>query len=351
MQKEEVAPAATGASPGIQRAIKALFLGGNEAAAISLAKQAGLTPQGALDLSKGQREERIGAATEEADISKSLAQSKKAEIDLEAASLGVAPERLKGRVFENFKEIASTAEQTDLFDPVSTNKIPLKGLRATPNVQAALGNNAARYAADPKLVLNDRTENTKDGGVVTDLVGTMAEMEDLIQPGLQAQITRNATTGDLVIDLSGNAANARLKQKARSLSARLTRAARAMGERGVVTEPDVQKIKELFPDMLGSKERFEAALGEAATTLLGPVLKDAAALANAPTWNPGNELYNKIFGQDFAAFELEALGVERGQAVAPAQAGLRERLELMRTEDPEGFAALKQRLQQGRQGG
>lgn len=354
-------------SDNLQRAIQYLMVTGNEASAIKLGQQFGLTPESALKLSGLEREERIGAATEGATISKKQSDAKKAQIDAEAAELGIDPKRTENTIYNNFKNIAApTTENQAIVDPFSPST-KLIGLKHNPNLDAAMAETAVLYGTDPKAVISARTDNRKDGGVVTDLVGTMKEMEGLIGPGIQAQIKRNVETGDFVIDITGNAVNARLKQKARSLAARLTRAARAMGERGVVTEPDVEKIRELFPDMLGSKERFEAAVGEAAITLLSPVLKDAASLANGPAWNPGNKLYKEIFNEDFKAFDLASLDVQRGDTsggAAQVELGagfigdtkipasflkgsrqeVKQRLEALQRSDPASFQAVIQAI-------
>lgn len=323
-----VAPANTQGQPGGVNLSAFAFLPTEKF--LKVADVLGKTPEGQRKLEqvvKLRRENRIGDATEDAQISKTISESTSAQIKTKT-------DKVSGDIIDRFNNVLEQPQRTDeskpvsVFDPLTSNKVKLEGLPLTPELQGAVSTSLAEFATSPNELLKVRKDIENDSTVVFDLLSTLNEIEGLMSPGVTAQIKRRIDTNDFVIDLTGSNVNAATKAKAKSMEARLTLLARNLGERGVVTEPDVTRVRSLLGDFLGGKERFVAANNEAHRVLLSPVLTKAGNTLSAKTWNPGNKLFKQRFGADYPFNSPSGVANLQGRNIGGVQPGTQVQVQL-----------------------
>lgn len=252
-------------------------------------------------------------------------QLRKRNVDTESKVLSNKRERQSQQFIDAFaKDVDNNNAQV-----TSLTGQPIKGLENTAGLQEEQKQIAFLATQSPGK-LSDLIVGLKEGSdTVGNVLRKINQIDGLIGEGVRATVERAAGTNDLVINVTGDPKSAKLKALIKSLDSDLSVLARLKGQKGTLTDLDVDVIRQALPQALSNKEVFNAQKDEFARSFVTPVLRDAARLRNKAVFERFEPEFKKLTGQGFD-FDLvssvdpkqtEARTLVRGGGLLPDEQG------------------------------
>jgi len=167
-------PTGINLDPNVLRSVVAHTVAGDSVTAFKILKAHGGTPADFAALQKAQRDARVGIATEEADISKTLADAQKAGIDVGSAQLDLESkeqekqERLRVNQFIFGNPEGKISSETVKQPAIAVDRVgqPIEGLELTPDL------------INRRKIFTDAAKST--GTLMKDAIGVIEATDQLM---------------------------------------------------------------------------------------------------------------------------------------------------------------------------
>lgn len=275
-------------------------------------------PQEPTPIQTGEQSFKLGASTggiapdSNLITRKQQAETNKAELEAKEKGITIKPVIVKSNTYDRLSELNQAPEGSPVVD-IYTGQ-PFKSLVKGPRAGNMIAQATQEYGDDTKAFNTRRIASIKDGQTSLDLLSQANEMVKGIEPGLAAQVSRNLK-GDLVIDITGDAPAAKLRQLSKTFSAKANGIVRQLGDVGAITEGDRAIVLGLLPELLGGGTRANIAYDQMLKVLIPPTATTAVSTLDQSTYDRLNEQWQSRFG---VPFDFENQNAVQGQN-RPAQ--------------------------------